>query len=77
VRYLADASFWLYLAHLPLVIVGQAVMRRLELPMPVELLLLLAAVIAILLASYHWIVRPTWIGALLNGSRKGRGSPGE
>lgn len=74
-RYLADASYWIYLAHLPLVIGLQLVMRDWPLPWAVKFPLLLGAAMAVLLLSYHWLVRPTFVGALLNGRRHPRGGP--
>ena len=71
-RYLADASYWIYLVHLPLVMALQVVASRLDWPWPVELGLLLAAAFAIMLASYHLLVRYSFIGAVLNGRRKPR-----
>lgn len=72
-RYLADASYWIYLAHLPLVLALQLLMRDWPLPWMIKFALLLGVVMALLLVSYHWLVRPTAIGALLNGRRHPRG----
>ncbi|HZW07443.1 MAG TPA: acyltransferase family protein [Phycisphaerales bacterium] len=69
VRYLSDASYWLYLVHLPLVIVGQALLLRTDLPPLVEFALLTTTTTTVLLASYHVAVRYTPIGTLLNGKR--------
>jgi glucan biosynthesis protein C len=70
-RYLADSAYWLYLAHLPLVIAGQILLRGLPWPPLVKFLVLVVGSTAILLASYEWCVRRTWIGVLLNGRRAG------
>ena len=69
VRYLSDASYWMYLAHLPLVFVGQGVAARLDLPPVVGFAAITVSVTAILLITYRYIVRYTFIGRLLNGSR--------
>jgi peptidoglycan/LPS O-acetylase OafA/YrhL len=68
-RYLADASYWIYLAHLPLVLALQLLMRDWPLPWPVKFTLLLIIAMAVLLLSYHRLVRTTAIGAILNGRR--------
>ncbi len=68
-RYLSDSSYWLYLAHLPLVIVGQMVLAPLPLPALAKFSLLLAGATGVLLASYEWGVRYTFVGTLLNGKR--------
>ncbi|HCN76009.1 MAG TPA: hypothetical protein DIT13_02295 [Verrucomicrobiales bacterium] len=70
VRYLSDASYWMYLAHLPLVVAAQMWARDWPLPAGMKFLLVCAGVFALLLASYRWLVRHTWIGALLNGRKE-------
>lgn len=72
-RYLADASYWIYLAHLPVVLALQLLMRSWPVSWVIKFPLLLGLAMALLLASYHWLVRPTAIGALLNGRRHPRG----
>jgi len=69
VSWLADASYWMYLVHVPLVIAVQMLVREWPLPPGVKFLLILGIVIPILLASYRWCVRYTPIGTLLNGPR--------
>ena len=69
VAWLADAAYWMYLAHVPLVLAAQLVVRDWPLPGDVKFLLILAAVTAVLLVSYAWCVRPTIIGRILNGPR--------
>jgi len=68
-RYLADSAYWLYLAHLPLVVAGQVLLRNVAWPPAVKFVVLTLVSTALLLASYEWCVRRTWIGALLNGRR--------
>lgn len=72
-RYLADASYWIYIAHLPLVMALQVAMSRVDWPWYVELPLVLALATGLLLLSYDLIVRNSFIGAWLNGRRKPRG----
>ena len=74
VRYLSDASYWIYLAHLPLVIELQALTRDWDLPPTVKFTGLCLAVTALLLAVYQTGVRHTPIGWLLNGRRRSPGS---
>ena len=76
-RYLADASYWIYLAHLPLVMALQVAMTRVEWSAWVEFPLVLAISMTLLLASYHWLVRGRWLGNLLNGRKRSeQRSPG-
>lgn len=66
-RYLADASYWIYLAHLPLIMALQWMVAEWILPWPIKLLVILAAAMGLLLLSYRFLVRPTFVGAALNG----------
>lgn len=72
-RYLADASYWMYIAHLPLVMGLQVAFSQLAWPWFVELPLLLGVALALLLGSYAVAVRRTWLGALLNGRKAAPG----
>ena len=69
VRYMSDSSYWMYLAHLPLVVAGQIAMRGVPWPPLAKFAVLSIGATALLLASYEWCVRRTWIGLLLNGKR--------
>ncbi len=73
-RYLADSAYWCYLASLTPVVALQFVVRDWPLPGLVKCLLVTVATMAVLLASYEWCVRYTFIGAVLNG-RKYRTRP--
>lgn len=68
-RYLADSSYWVYLMHLPLVMALQVALSDVALTGLVKLPLILAITFAILLGTYHLIVRHSWIGGWLNGRR--------
>jgi ABC-type multidrug transport system ATPase subunit/peptidoglycan/LPS O-acetylase OafA/YrhL len=68
-RYLADASYWIYLAHLPLVVALQMWVSDWPLHWSVKFPFILVASFAVLFASYHYLVRPTFIGQLLNGRK--------
>jgi len=68
-RYLADASYWLYLAHLPLVFALQAAVMHADLHWSFKFPFILLTACAVLLVSYHYWVRSTFIGAVLNGRK--------
>lgn len=70
-RYLADASYWMYLAHLPVVFGLQLLVLQWPVHWSLKFPLIVVCAAAILLGSYHLFVRTTWIGALLNGRRVG------
>jgi hypothetical protein len=69
IRYLSDSAYWLYLAHLPLVIVAQAFISNWPLPAWIKLTLLSVVLTGFLLLTYDKLVRYTWVGRLLNGPR--------
>jgi ABC-type multidrug transport system ATPase subunit/peptidoglycan/LPS O-acetylase OafA/YrhL len=73
-RYIADASYWIYLAHLPVVAAFQVWMGHWPLHWAVKYPLILAASFAVLFLSYHLLVRPSFIGQLLNGRKVRRGA---
>ena len=69
VRYLSDSAYWLYLIHLPMVIVAQSLVRNWDLPAGVKFVGITVVVTAIALMTYQLFVRYTPIGTLLNGKR--------
>ena len=70
VRYISDASYWMYIAHLPLVFLAQKYVAEWN-ALPIGKLAVICIGLAIiLLASYQLLVRHTPIGWLLNGRRK-------
>jgi glucan biosynthesis protein C len=74
-RYVADSSYWLYLIHYPLVGYLEVLVAGVPLPSGVKFFSILAASIPLMLASYHYGVRYTWVGAVLNGRRRREPAP--
>ena len=68
-RYLADASYWLYLIHLPIVVACQVWVAQWPLHWALKYPFILAVTLAVLFASYYWLVRPTFLGEFLNGKK--------
>ncbi|HTV80182.1 MAG TPA: ATP-binding cassette domain-containing protein [Steroidobacteraceae bacterium] len=68
-RYLADSSYYLYLGHLPIVFFLAAAFAKIPLHWALKFPLILAITMVVLLLSYHYLVRPTWIGEILNGRK--------
>ncbi|HZV05553.1 MAG TPA: acyltransferase family protein [Gemmataceae bacterium] len=73
-RYIADASYWLYLIHMPIVMALQLAVSQLDWPWPVKFSTILVVALALMLASYQLLVRFTIIGVVLNGRRAPRQS---
>jgi ABC-type multidrug transport system ATPase subunit/peptidoglycan/LPS O-acetylase OafA/YrhL len=69
VRYVADASYWIYLVHLPIVAAMQVLVGRAPWHWSVKFPLVLAVSFVLLFLSYHYLVRSTFIGQLLNNRR--------
>ena len=70
IRYMADASYWIYLMHLPLVMALQGVIARSDWHWVIKLNFVLLTTLMLTLVSYHYLVRNTWIGVVLNGKRQ-------
>lgn len=68
IRYVSDSSYWLYLAHLPLVIALQAWVCDWRWDALTKWLGLLLVSTSLLLLSYQVGIRHTWLGWLLNGT---------
>lgn len=69
VRFVSDASYWMYLAHLPLIMMLQALISRWNLPSSLKLTLLCLVTFAFLLVTYRYLVRYTFVGTMLNGRK--------
>ena len=70
IRYVADASYWIYLIHLPIMLFVQIEIYSWHIPLATKFLATLIITTAIGFATYALLVRHTPIGTLLNGPRK-------
>jgi glucans biosynthesis protein C len=68
-RYVADASYWLYLIHLPIVMALQVAVSSLDWPWPIKFAMILLIAIPAMFVSYQLLVRYSVIGVVLNGRR--------
>lgn len=66
-QYFSDASYWIYLVHYPVILFIKPFFLN-GVSVPVFFILLLAVLI-ISVISYNYLVRPTFIGRILNGKR--------
>ena len=71
-RYLADASYWVYLIHLPIVMALQVAVSQLDWPWPAKFAAILLVASAVMFPSYQALVRYSFIGSVLNGRRMPR-----
>jgi glucan biosynthesis protein C len=69
-RYLADASYWVYLCHLPLVGLIQLDLAGGVLPAGWKFLIVIGLTTLLALASYHTLVRYSFLGTCLHGRRQ-------
>jgi peptidoglycan/LPS O-acetylase OafA/YrhL len=69
-RYLADASYWVYLCHLPLVGLIQLDLEGVLLPAELKFLIVVGLTVLLALASYQTLVRYTFVGTCLHGRRR-------
>lgn len=67
--YLSQASYWIYLSHLPLVIWLQVLVSEWPVPWLVKWLLVSTLTLMLTLLSFQLFVRHTFIGRLLTGQR--------
>jgi glucans biosynthesis protein C len=69
IRYVADSSYWMYLVHAPLVLALQTLVMYWPGTWLVKFPFILLLAFSLLLLSYRYLVRFTFLGAVLNGRR--------
>jgi glucan biosynthesis protein C len=74
-RLLAQSAYWVYLLHMPVIMLAGNVLMNLPVDIGAyaRLLLNMAFTTFVCFATYRLCVRGTWLGALLNGRRYGAG----
>lgn len=72
VLYFSDASYWMYLSHLPLVIAGQLLVVGMPIHYHLKFLVVCGGVTLLVVVTYQFAVRYTIIGRTLNGPRSRR-----
>ena len=70
VRWLSDSSYWCYIMSVLPLMGLQILVADWPIPGIVKFVAINAATMAILLVSYRYLVRYTWVGNVLNGPRK-------
>lgn len=75
--YLSEASFWIYLAHHPIVGLAAIAVSRTGWPAELKFAVVSAATVGLTIATYQIGVRYTGVGTVLHGKRKLRPIPPE
>jgi glucan biosynthesis protein C len=68
-RYLSDSAYWQYVMHPPVVLSLQLAFAPVAASSFTKCAIVTALSLAVLLLTYDWFARSTWIGILLNGRR--------
>jgi peptidoglycan/LPS O-acetylase OafA/YrhL len=68
-RYLADASFFVYIMHLPISYLLSALVMRWPAHWAFKFIFIVGLTTAITFTMYHYLVRSTFIGTFLSGRR--------
>ncbi|MEM7010121.1 MAG: acyltransferase family protein [Verrucomicrobiota bacterium] len=69
IRYVSDASYWLYIMHLPIIMALQVAISEYDIPSYLKLAFVCIAPTAVLMLCYAGFVRYTFIGTMLNGKK--------
>jgi len=68
-RYISDSSYWVYLLHLPIVIIISGLIVDWSLHSVIKSGVAALITVFLCLLSYHYLVRATFIGQFLNGRK--------
>ena len=69
-RFLSDASYWIYIAHLPVVTIVSFYLLEFSIPIEIKFIISIIATLALSLITYIFFVRGTALGLILNGKRR-------
>ncbi len=69
ILYASQSSYWVFLVHMPLVLLAGWWLMPYDLPAIVKFSLVVAFVSAVCLVSYHTLVQRSWMSVFLNGKR--------
>ena len=68
-RYISDASYWVYLVHLPIGIFLQGMLVGFHWHGIIKFIIVFAGTVLITFTSYNYLVRGTFIGQFLGGKK--------
>jgi len=69
VRYVAQSSYWVYLVHMPIIALAGWWLVQYDMHAVFKFGLAVGFTTLLSFASYHYLVRRSWIGQFLNGRR--------
>jgi glucan biosynthesis protein C len=69
IQYTSQAAYWVYLVHMPLVLLAAWWLTRYDLPAMVKFLLVCAFATLFCFLSFHYLVQKTWVSSFLHGKR--------
>ena len=69
-KYISDASYWVHLIHLSIVMTFQVIFLHSNIPGVIRFPLVLALAVLLSFFTYQWFVRYTFIGTMLHGPRR-------
>lgn len=69
IRYFSDSSYWIFIFHsIPLVLIALP-MAKWQIAAEVKFFIVVSSTSLVCLVTYHYWVRDSWIGKILNGRR--------
>ena len=68
-RYISDSAYWVYLVHLPIIVLLAGLLSVVNMPVVFKFLIVLFCSTAICFLTYHYFVRASFIGKFLNGKK--------
>lgn len=77
IRYISDSAYWTFLLHQSVLLLLAMPMYSWQVPAELKFLIVCLGTLFFCTVSYHYLVRSTAIGALLNGRRYTRALPSE
>ena len=69
IRYLSNASYYIYIVHIPFIILFQGILSRLEVHNFIKFIIIIFLTTIFSIITYHYLVRNTFVGILLNGKK--------
>ncbi len=69
-RFSSEASFWVYLVHVPVILLLQAVLLPYAWPWWAKFSIVSVITVGLSLLSYEYVARYSAVGAIVNGARK-------